>query len=215
MASTPVCRSVAVVLLVIAAATPAAGQGRDPRPVSVGAAAGVSVPLHGDLDFTAPSWQADVRVDAARHVGFSVFYEQWQRGHEQVRTDQTITGPNGPLGRVDRVEIRTDHTTRALGWSVLGRGTASRAIIHGGGGISYLAYTRDFTQTLTGCTPVTLCRDTRQTFENSSFAAQLQAGVDVAVSRYLAVTGQYRVILPVRDPAGGHSSVMGGIRVVF
>jgi hypothetical protein len=194
---------------------PAAAQDPDARHVSVGAAAGVAMPFHGDFDFNAGSWQADVRVDTMRHFGFSVFFEQWRHTDEEVLADQTITGPSSVLGRADRIVLATEHRTRVAGWSFLGDGTVGRVTLNGGGGISYLRYSRDVSQTMSGCSPATLCQDSSRQFDNGSFAAQLQSGVDVAIVRHVAAMGQFRMIVPIDDPGGGHSTVMGGLRFVF
>jgi len=205
----------ALAALFVVAVCPVAAQDPDARHVSVGAAAGLATPLHGDFDFTATGWQADVRFDTARYFGFGVFFEEWRHTEEDIFTDQTISGPNGPLGRAERTTVRTDHRTRALGWSLLARATASRVTVNGGGGFSYLLYSRDFTQTTSGCEPASLCRDFSQEFDNGSFAAQLQFGADVAIARHVAVMGQFRAIFPIEDPGAGHHTVVGGVRVVF
>jgi hypothetical protein len=207
--------SSAILAAWILAAVPAAAQDRDAPHVGLGAAVGVATPLHGDLDFTAGSWQADVRFDTARHFGFSVFFDEWRETEEQLRTDQAILGPVAVLGRADRVTTRTAHRTRALGWSLLARATAARVTLGGGGGVSYLVYSRDFTQTMSGCVPETVCRDFSQRFDNGRFAAQAQVGADVAVAPHVAVTGQFRFLVPVQDPAGGYSAYTAGVRYVF
>jgi hypothetical protein len=204
-----------VPVIFVLAAVPAAAQDPGARRISVGASAGVATPLHGDFDFTAGSWQADVRFEPARHFAVSVFFEEWRHSEEETFGPHDITGPAGILGRVDRVATRTDHRTRALGWNGLATGAAQRVTVSGGGGISYLLYTRDFTQTMTGCAPTSLCRDFSQQFDNSSFAAQVQAGVDVALTQHVAVMGQFRLLLPLADPGGGHHSVTGGVRFAF
>ena len=207
--------SLVAAAVALLAAVPAAAQDPDQRHVSVGAAAGVAFPFHGDFDFNATSWQADVRVDTARHFGFSVFLEEWRHTDEETLANQTITRPSGPLGRADRIVIATQHRTRVAGWSFLGRGNVGRVTLNGGGGVSYLLYSRDFSQTMSGCSPETLCRDNRLEFDNGSFAAQLQGGVDVAIARHVAAMGQFRMVVPIDDPGGGYSTVMGGLRVVF
>jgi hypothetical protein len=216
-ANAPPCRRVLfpITLFLVLAAVPAAAQDPDARHVSLGVAGGIATPYHGDFDFTAGSWQMDVRIDTARHFGLGVFFEDWRHTDEDVFTDQTILGPSGPLGRADRVTARTGHRTRALGWNLLARGRAGRATIVGGGGISYLAYSRDFSQTMSVCVPATVCRDFSNDFDNSSFATQLQAGIDVDVAPHLAVMGQFRLLVPIQDPGGGHTTFMAGIRVVF
>jgi opacity protein-like surface antigen len=196
-------------------AASAAAQASDTRHVSVGGGAGIATPLHGDFDFRAASWQADVRVDTTPHFGFSVFLEEWRHTDEDVFTNQTMSGPSGVLGRVDRVTTRTRHVTRVAGWSLLGRGTGGRVTFSGGGGVSYLLYSRDFSQTPTGCVPANVCRDSSLEFDNNSFAAQVQAGADIDVTRHIAVMGQFRLIVPLEDPGSGHHTIIGGVRYVF
>ena len=204
-----------VMLIVALAAVPAAAEDPDPRHISLGAAAGIATPFHGDFDFTGASWHVDIRIDTARHFGLGVFYENWRHTDEEVFSDQTIVGPTGPRGRADRITTRTEHQTRALGWNLLARGRARRVTVSGGGGVSYLAHSRDFSQTMTGCMPATVCRDSSNQFDNSSFATQLQAGVDVDVAPHVAVMGQFRLLVPIQDPGGGHNTFVGGIRLVF
>jgi hypothetical protein len=178
----------------VLAGCPAAAQDPDARHISVAATAGLATPLHGDFDFTGTAWQADVRFDTARYFGFGVFFEGWRHTEE---------------------DVFTDHRTRALGWNLVARGTASRVTVSGGGGVSYLLYSRDFHQTMSGCEPASLCRDSGQEFDNNAFAAQFQGGVDVGVAPHVAVMGQFRAIFPIEDPGGGHHTITGGVRVVF
>jgi hypothetical protein len=202
-------------VLVIAGVLPAPAQTRDGLHVSLGAAAGVAAPFHGDFDFTATTWQADVRVDTTRHFGFDVFFEEWRHADERVQNDVTITGPTGLIGRVARLVARTEHTTRAVGWSLLGRGGVSRLTVTGGGGIGYLTYSRRSSQVLSGCEPLALCRDTSSAFDNGAFAAQLQGGADVAIVPHVAAMGQFRAVFPIEDPGAGHSTLMAGLRIGF
>ena len=65
--------AVAAVVFILGAGSAAAQDG-----VSVGAAAGIATPFHGDFDFTAGAWQADVRFDTSRHFGFALFLEDWR-----------------------------------------------------------------------------------------------------------------------------------------
>jgi hypothetical protein len=144
-----------------------------------------------------------------------VFFEEWRHSDEEVFTGQTIIGPSGPLGRVDRVTTKTEHRTRAAGWSLLARGIAGRVTFSGGGGISYLLYSRDFRQTSTGCEPASACSNFTSEFNNGSLAAQFQAGLDAAVAPHVAVIGQFRMLVPIEDPGGGHNTFMAGVRAVF
>jgi hypothetical protein len=201
-------------VMFLLAAVPALAQESAVR-VNLGVSGGVANPLHADFAFTAASWQADARVDPWRHFGFDIFFEEWRHSDEQVFTNGTISGPGGPIGRVDRVTTRTDHRTRTVGWSLLARGGNARLTGSGGGGVSYLQYSSDFRQMMTGCQPASLCSDSSQPFDNGSFALQAQAGVDIAVAPHTSALAQFRLIVPVQDPAGGHSSFMGGVRFGF
>jgi Outer membrane protein beta-barrel domain len=207
--------AVAVALGLALSASPAAAPEPDARHVTLGAAVGVSKPFHGDFDFNATSWQADVRFDTSRHLGFNVFLEEWRHTDEEIFTNQTIVGPSGVLGRVHRVTARTDHLTRAVGGNLLAKGAAGRVTLIGGGGVSYLLYSRDFSQTMTGCEPASICGDSTTAFDNSSVAAQVQAGIEAAVAPHVAVMGQFRLLVPVQDPGGGHNTLMAGVRFPF
>lgn len=183
------------------------------RRITIGAAAGVAVPFHGDFDINAPAWQADVRIDTTRHFGFGFFIEEWRHADEDVYNNQTITGQSGALGRVDRITIRTVHRAYTLGWSALARGRLGRVAASAGGGLGFFVLTRDFSQTMTGCEPTSLCRDTSSGYSNGSFAVHAQAGADIAMSARLSLMGQFRLVFPVQDPGSGHNSLMAGIRV--
>ena len=211
----PYCCLLVAVAIGLLTAVPAAAQDPDARHIRVGGAAGITTPFYGDFDFTATAWQADVRVDTARHFAFSIFFEEWRHTDEEVFLDQPISDPNGVIGHVGRLALRTDYRTRTLGWSLLAKGVAGRATFTGGGGVSYFLYTRDFTQTMTGCQPASLCGQFGSQFDNGSFAAQMQAGVDVLVAPHTMAMGQFRLVVPVQDPGFSHASYLVGARFVF
>ena len=195
-------------------AAPAEAQSTDTRSVSVGVGGGMATPLHGDFDFTAGAWQVDFRFGTGRYLASTMFIEQWLRNEDEVRIGVPILGPTGPMGRIDRITTATSHRTSAVGWSLLARSTG-RVVVSGGGGVSYLLYARKFTQTAEGCTPASLCTTSRSEFDNSAFAAQLQAGIDAEVVRHLAVMAQFRVLVPIDDPGSGHHTLVGGMRLRF
>lgn len=205
---------VIVGFMVALGSAPAGAQGTDSRRFSVGAAAGMATPLHGDFDFTAQGWQADFRFGTARYFASTVFLEQWLRNEEEVRTGVAILGPAGAIGRVDRIVSETSRRTTVVGWSLLARSTG-RIVVSGGEGVSYLLYAREFTQTSEGCTPASLCGTSGNDFESSAFAAQVQAGIDAEIVPHLAVMGQFRLVVPIEDPGSGHHTVLGGVRFRF
>jgi hypothetical protein len=93
-----------------------------------------------------------------------------------------------------------------------GSGTKSATGDCGGGGISYLSYSRDFSQRSTGCDPASLCSDFSHEFGSGNLAAQVQAGLDVAVAPHVALMGQFRLVVAVDDPGFGHNSFVAGVR---
>jgi hypothetical protein len=185
--------------------------------LSVAAGGGIATPFHGDVDFTAPSWEVSVRGAIARHVAVEGFFEQWEHDKGTVLLDQAIQGPAGFLGRVARVEQRTTYRMRTAGVNVLATGGSPRVSFFGGGGIGQLAYDRRFTSTTSGCDAATapLCRSTQNSFSSESFTVQGVAEVDVAVVRRVHVFGRYLIVVPVSDPGFGHGSVGGGVRLVL
>jgi hypothetical protein len=154
-------------------------------------------------------------LDTTEHSGFSVFFEEWRHTDKEVFTDQTIFGPTGPIGRLDRLETRTAHRIQTAGWSLLARGRLGRAILSGGGGISYLLYSRNFDQAMARCVPASACSNFSQHFDNNSFAAQGQASLDVPITSRVSVMAQVRRLVPLRDPGFGHNSFLAGGRFRF
>ena len=69
----------------------AQAQGTEPERLSLGVAAGVANLWHGDFDFTPVSWQADVRFRTGRFFASDVFFEQWRRRDEEVRSSNLRT----------------------------------------------------------------------------------------------------------------------------
>lgn len=205
--------------LVMLFVAPAAAQSSGGSRFSIGAAAGRTNPLHGDFDFTPVTWQADVRFAVARHFGFNVFFEEWRHVAEDVRTTQTITAPQGGIGTVDRITSRTEHVTRTAGWNALLIAPLGRVTVTGGGGIGALSYARESSRELTGCRAAvaSVCDNPRTAsrFTNGSFSAQLEAGVDVGITRWLAASAHLRSVVPIDDPGGTHVTYTGGLRVRF
>lgn len=194
-----------------------AGAQQDPPRLTIAAGAGVAVPLHGDLDFTAPEWQVSVRGAVSPHFALEGFLTDWRHDRTRVLLDQAIQGPSGFLGRVARIEDTTTHKVRVVGVNALATGTIGRATIAGGGGISLWQFDRRFRQTTTGCEPAVaeLCRTVENPFSSSRQSGQAVVDLDVAVTRRFHVFGRYQLVLLFQDPGSGHGSAAGGLRVVL
>ncbi len=201
-------------LIALLGSASAAAQGAEQERVSIGAAAGIADPTHGDFEFRAPAWQVDVRLKTARFLASTVFFEEWRKRDEEVRTNIPILGATGPIGQIDRQVSEDTYRMRVAGWSLLAKSNG-RIAVNGGGGVSYLFYSRESTSSREGCTPATLCGTTSSDFDNSAFAAHLQTGVDVRIVPRLALMGQFRLVVPIRDPGFGYGALVGGARVVF
>ena len=201
-------------LIILFGCASAAAQGVERERVSIGAAAGIADPIHGDFQFKAPAWQVDVRLNTGRFLASTVFFEQWRKRDEDVRTNIPILGPTGPIGQIDRLVSENTYRTRIVGWSLLAKSNG-RAAVNGGGGVSYMFYSRESSSTAEGCMPATLCGTTSSGFDNGAFSAHLQTGVDVRVLPRLAVMGQFRLTVPIDDPGSGHGAFTAGARVVF
>jgi hypothetical protein len=204
-----------IVLALALSAGPATALAQSPEPprLTVGGGAGIAFPLHGDFDFNPAAWNASVRARVTSRAWIEGAYEEWRHSEARTLTNQPIQGPTGHLGRIDRIDIETRHTVRTVGVRGLFGGTSGRISLWGGGGPAFLQYERRFQQAETGCSGTIACGGFDRTHSSSSFAVQGLAGLDVAVTRWLAVYGQYAAIFPVDDPGFGHQSVMGGVRL--
>jgi hypothetical protein len=210
--------AVAVLALASLAVIPSRADAQQDRPrLSVAAGGGIAVPFHADFDFNAPHWEASARGAIARYVVVEGFFEQWEHEQRQAFLNQVIQGPNGLLGRVDRVEQRTTYQMRTAGANVLATGGSQRVAFFGGGGIGMFAYERRFINTVTGCDAGAgpLCRETENTFSSNGFTVQGVAEVDAAVARRVQVFGRYMIVVPVADPGFGHATVGGGVRLLL
>jgi len=214
----PRCLAAAAFALAFLAISPVrAGAQPDAPRFSIAAGAGVAMPLHGDLDFTAPEWQVSVRGAVSRHFALEGFFSDWRHDTTRVLLDQAIQGPTGFLGRVGRIEETTAHKVRVVGVNALATGTAGRATVAGGGGIGMWLFDRRFRQASTGCEPAVadLCRTVDNTFNSDSQSAQGVVELDVAVTRRLHVFGRYQLVLLFQDPGSGHGSAAGGVRIAL
>ena len=134
MQTRPVAAAALLAIAVILPATSARAQDAPSR-FTVAAAGGATHPFDADFDFTAaPAWQISVRGQTASHLAIEGFFEQWTQQDGRVYTNQPVTGPDGPLGRIARVEQQTHYRMRTLGFNVLATGTSGRATLAAGGG---------------------------------------------------------------------------------
>ena len=183
--------------------------------LAISAAAGLSNPLHGDFDFTAPEWQISLRTAVSDHFLLEGFLDEWRHTTDEVFENQTLFDPNGIIGRAGRVTTRTVHATKVVGFNALARATVDRVTLTAGGGPGFWLYDRRYSQTVTDCQSSlpTSCRDSANRFSNSSFSVQGVAGLEVAITSRLAAFGQFQFMAPTVDLAGGHVTVGGGVRL--
>ena len=185
--------------------------------VSVAAGAGIAAQAYGELNFSsAPAWDVSVRVQTGPHLSFEGLFDQWREAQETVHLDQLLTGPNGPLGRVARIDEHRTYRMRTIGMNVLAAGGSGRVTFAGGRGGGVMLYDRTFAQEGSGCeaSVASACGSFSNTFSSSSFTAQGAGDLAVAMTRRIAVFGRYDLIVPVREPGFMHSTFAAGLRVV-
>ena len=183
--------------------------------MSIGGAGGVSNPLHGDLQFVAPSWEVSVRGQVAPALSIEGFMSRWRHTNESVRIGVPISGPTGLLGRVDEVSIESGTAVSMVGFSFLPTLSRGRVTIAGGGGPALMIFRSDYTQRFNGCTPVSLCSDYENHRSNGTFAVQFAGSVDVRLASHVTTFGQFRAGMPTEDPGSGHYAVSAGFRFVI
>ena len=194
----------------LSAAQPAA-----PARFTVAASGGVSNPLHGDLQFTAASWDVSVRAQGVRHMMIEAFASQWRHSEDDIRTGLPLTGPNGPLGRIGTLTIEDRTYTDVFGFSFLPTVTAGAVTVAGGGGPALMVLRHDYAQRLSGCEPASLCSDYETHHTGTSFAVTLAATVDVRLASRWLLFVQGRGALPTEDPGSGHITASAGVRFVL
>jgi hypothetical protein len=185
--------------------------------VSVGAGVGLAFPFHGDFDFTAGAWDADVRLALSRHTVFEAAVGEWRHTETSVRENVTVQAVSGPPGTVGRVEQSTRRVQRAIQVNLLGTGVLGRVRVVGGGGVGLLQHDRRFRQSIEDCSAgvADVCGSTESTFSNIAGSAQAVGGVDIRVAGSSSVYGQARFIVSMRDPAGSDLRVTTGARWSF
>ena len=208
-------RVAAISLLFIATPAFAGAQAFEPPRVSIGGAGGVSNPLHGDIQYLAPSWDVSVRGQVAPALSIEGFMSRWRHSSESVRIGVPINGPAGLLGRVEEVKIESNTEVSMVGFTFLPTFSRGRITIAGGGGPALMIFRSDHAQRFTGCTAVSVCGDYESHRSNGTFAVQFAGSVDVRLASRVTTFGQFRAGIPAEDPGSGQFAVSGGFRFVI
>ena len=208
-------RVAALFLLMLAAPSFAGAQTFEPARLTIGAAGGVSDPLHGDFQYIAPSWDVSVQGQVARHLIVEGFLSRWRHSSETFRMGVPLNGPAGTVGRIGEMRIESGETVSMAGFTFLPTISRGRFTIAGGGGPAMMIFRSDYAQRLTDCTPASLCFDNEGHRSNGTFAAQLAGSVDVRLAARLTAFGQVRVGVPIEDPGSGHVAATVGVRLVL
>ena len=208
-------RVAGIVLVLIVFPAFARGQTFEPPRFTIGAAGGVSNPLHGDLQFLAPSWDVSVRGQVAPALSVEGFVSRWRHTSESVRIGVAISGPSGLLGRADEVTIESGTAVSMVGFSFLPTFSRGRVTIAGGGGPALMIFRSDYAQRFSGCTPVGSCSDYENHRSNGTFAVQFAGSVDVRLASRVTTFGQFRAGIPTEDPGSGHVAATVGLRLVL
>lgn len=201
------------VLLVMALTAPgeAAAQGDRPPRLSIGAAAGAAVPFHADLDFTPWAWEADVRVPLSRAAMFEVTVGEW-RWNQTIHTTDIRATPPGVIDELTRRTIRSGRSAQA---NILAVIPAGRVRLVAGGGVGLLVHHRRTMTTAEGCSGGAACGTFESVATRTDGSVQGVGGVTVRLSSLLAVYGQGRVLVPMRDPGASELRLTMGVRVQF
>lgn len=204
-----------ILLLMLGAPALAGAQTFEPPKLTIGAAGGVSYPLHGDFQYVAPSWDASVQGQAARHLTVEGFLSRWRHSSDRVLTNMRSSGPGGSLGRIGEVTIESGESVAMAGLTFLSTFSRGRFTVAGGSGPAVMIFRSDYAQRFSGCDPVTACSNSEVHYTNGTFAVQLDGSVDVRLASRLTTFGQVRVGVPIEDPGSGHVAATVGLRLVL
>lgn len=195
-----------LVMLPVAAA--AQDEPAPPR-VSVGVGVGVAFPFHGDFDFTPWAWDGDVRVALSSRVLLEGALGEWRHSRTTVTTNVPVTPPPGVIGRIEQM---ASHVQRAWQVNLLATGAAGRLRMSGGGGVGLLQHDRRTQTIASDCTPGASCGTFESSTSNVTGAVQGVGGVEARIADGLALFGQARLIVPVRDLGASDFRITAGVR---
>lgn len=213
-ATTAAC--VVVVLLGWAAPLSAQSSGsREPPRLSAAAGAGLVLPLHADLDFTAGLWEVSLRARLSPRVAIEGGVAEWRHARERELRDVPLLGPTGPIGHAGRIAERTARTGRSFEVNMIALGRLGRVIAFGGGGAGALTMRREFTADVSDCVSSVpqACSNSRSVFTSASLAFQGVGGIEVGVASRASVYGQFRFLAPTRDVGSSEVRVSVGARI--
>jgi hypothetical protein len=169
--------SLAVAVGLAVSAQPAAAQTPELPRFSVGVGAGVSDPMHGDFDFIAPSWDADIRGATSEHVTVEAFVSEWRHKEESERLNIPIQNPSGAIiGRIGRLAKAETRTSWVIGANVLPTFTSGRVSVSAGVGAGFMMLRSRLTDSLTDCVGAAICRGRDDSNTFGSLTGQLVGG---------------------------------------
>ena len=207
-------RVASIILLLFATPAFVNAQRFEPPRFTIGAAGGVTNPLHGDLQFLAPSWDVSVRGQVAPRVAIEGFMSQWRHSTETVRSGVPLGGVPGQIGEV---AIEDRDRVSMVGFTFQPTFSIGRATVAGGGGPAVMVFRSDYAQRLSGCDAgaAAPCGTYETHYSNGTFAVVLGGSVDVRLASRLTTFVQVRAGIPTEDPGSGHVAATVGVRLVL
>jgi hypothetical protein len=157
------------------------------------------------------------RGTPAAHLTVEAFASTWRHTTETKRIGLPLQGPSGVIGTVGELSQQTRDQIQAFGVSLLPTFSAGRATFVVGGGANVMFFQHRFEQELRDCVATTAitCGRFSNARTSSDLGAHAVAGFDVRVMARLTAFGQYRILVPVRDPGSGHAAVLAGVRIAL
>ena len=208
-------RVAGILLLMMVTPAFAGAQTFDPPRLTIGAAGGVSNPLHGDIQYVAPSWDVSVRGHVARGLAIEGVMSRWRHSDETVRLNVPLIGPGGPVGRIGEMRLDSTETVSMIGFTFLPTFSRGRVTVAGGGGPALMIFRSEYGQHYRDCDPTSACLDFERHRSNGTFAAQFASSVDVRLASRVTTFGQFRAGIPTEDPGSGHFAATVGLRLVL